>query len=374
MDAFVGSIGYFNAIIVFCLLVFVHELGHYLVARWAGVRIETFSIGFGREIWGYTDKLGTRWKFSLVPLGGYVKMFGEGDTLIETSDSDAEPTERELTEAERQVSFAHKSLGRRTAVVAAGPIANFLFAIAILAGLYMVHGKPVPADFQAQGIGTVRADSAADAAGFQPGDRILAVDGQPIVTFNDLRAAVGGSEGERLSFTIARENERLTLNAAPRPQDPDAAAGETGYLLGVTGPVTRFEKQGPVDAVWTGVEETWRLTALTFSSIGEIIVGQRSVDDMGGPVKIVQLSNDVAQLGILSLVSFMAVLSINLGLLNLFPIPMLDGGHLAFYAIEAVRGKPVGERAQEYAFRIGLALLLGLMILITINDVLSLPF
>lgn len=373
MDAFVGSVGYFNAIIVFCLLVFVHELGHYLVARWAGVRVETFSIGFGREIWGFTDKAGTRWKLSLVPLGGYVKMFGEADTLVEQGADEGEERERPLTDEERAVSFAHKPLGKRAAVVAAGPIANFLFAIVILAGLYMVHGKPVPADFQAQGIGTVQEGSAADAAGFEAGDRILAVDGQPIETFDDLRRAVGTSEGERLSFTVAREGERLTLNAAPRPQDPEAAAGETAYLLGVTGPVTRFEKQGPIGALSTGVTETWRLTALTFSAIGEIIWGARSVDDMGGPVKIVQLSNDVAQLGLLSLISFMAVLSINLGLLNLFPIPMLDGGHLAFYAIEAVRGRPVGERVQEVALRIGLALLLALMIFITINDVLSLP-
>jgi regulator of sigma E protease len=243
----------------------------------------------------------------------------------------------------------------------------------VLAGLYMAHGLPVQADFQAQGIGSVRDGSAAAEAGFQAGDRILAVDGQPIENFDQLRQSVAASGGERLSFTVERDGERLTLNAAPRPQDPEAAVGETGYLLGVTGPVTRFEKLGPLDAVGAGISETARLTALTFSAIGEIIVGQRSVDDMGGPVKIVQFSNDVAQLGVLSLISFMAVLSINLGLLNLFPVPMLDGGHLAFYAIEAVRGRPVGERAQEYAFRIGLALLLALMIFITINDVLSLP-
>ncbi|MBP5855461.1 RIP metalloprotease RseP [Marivibrio halodurans] len=373
MDSFVGSVGYFNAIIVFCLLVFVHELGHYLVARWAGVRVETFSIGFGREIWGRTDKAGTRWKVSLIPLGGYVKMFGEGETLIERGESDGEERERPLTEAERAVSFAHKPLGKRAAVVAAGPVANFLFAIVILAGLYMVHGKPVPTDFQEQGVGSVREGSAADRAGFQPGDRILSVDGRPIETFEDLRQAVAESGGERLSFTIAREGERLTLNAAPEVRDSEAEEGGTGYLLGVTGPVARFERQGPFGALASGASETWRLTALTLSAIGEIFYGDRSVDDMGGPVKIVQLSNDVAQLGLLSLISFMAVLSINLGLLNLFPIPMLDGGHLAFYAVEAVRGRPIGERTQEVAFRIGLALLLALMIFITINDVLSLP-
>eukprot|EP00752_Nemacystus_decipiens_P000775 g775.t1 len=365
MDAFFGSIGYFNAVIVFCLLVFVHELGHYLVARWAGVRVDVFSIGFGREIWGFTDKAGTRWKLSLVPLGGYVKMFGEGDTILEGE------SERPLTPDERSVSFAHKPLGKRTAVVAAGPAANFLFAIVVLAGLYMVHGKPVPGDFEAQGVGAVREGSAAEAAGFEPGDRILAVDGQPIGSFDDLRAAVAESGGERLTFTVERAGERLTLNAAPEAQE--GTSGEAArYVLGVTAPMTRFEKQGPLAAAWGGVEETWRLTVLTLSAVGEIIFGQRSIDDMGGPVKIVQLSNDVAQIGVVSLISFMAVLSINLGLLNLFPIPMLDGGHLAFYAVEAVRGKPVGERTQEYAFRIGLALLLGLMILITINDVMGL--
>ncbi|MEQ8604032.1 MAG: RIP metalloprotease RseP [Marivibrio sp.] len=364
MDAFFGSIGYLNAVIVFCVLVFVHELGHYLVARWAGVRVEVFSIGFGREIFGWTDKAGTRWKVSLVPLGGYVKMFGEGEAI-----ADADGVERPLTSEERAVSFAHKPLGKRAAVVVAGPMANFLFAIAVLAALYMAHGKPTPADFQAQGVGAVQEGSAAAAAGLQAGDRILTADGRAIETFDDLRAAVAASEGEPMNLTLLREGERLTLTATPRPRDPDAE--ETSYLLGVTAPVTSFERQGPATALWGGVTETWRLTVMTLEAVGEIIFGQRSVDDMGGPVKIVQMSNDVAQLGVLSLITFTALLSINLGLLNLFPIPMLDGGHLAFYAIEAVRGKPVGEQAQEWAFRIGLALLLMLMIFITVNDVLS---
>ena len=365
MDALVGSIGYLNAVIVFCVLVVVHELGHYLVARWAGVRVEVFSIGFGKEIWGRTDRAGTRWKVSLVPLGGYVKMFGEA----QIADVDGEP--REPTAAERAVSFSHKSLGRRAAIVAAGPIANFLFAIAVLAALYMAYGKPVPSDFGAEGIGSVQEGSAADAAGFEAGDRIVAVDGEAIETFGDLKTVVSESGGEPLTFTVVREGRERTLTATPRSQE--TATGDTRYLLGVTGPAPRFETQDPLTALWTGTAETYRLTALTLTAVGEIVFGERSVDQMGGPVKIVSLSNEVAQIGFISLVSFTAVLSINLGLLNLFPIPMLDGGHLAFFAVEAVRGKPVDERAQEYAFRIGLALLLALMILITVNDILSLP-
>lgn len=365
MDGFLGSIGGFNAILVFCVLVFVHEMGHYLVARRCGVRVETFSIGFWKEIYGWTDRHGTRWKIGLIPLGGYVKMFGEHS--VEEGVNDGKP--REMTAAEKAVSFSHKSLGQRTAIVAAGPAANFLFAIAVLAVLFATIGRPQTKDFAEYGIGSVRADSAAERAGLLPGDRILSVDGKTILEFEDLRQAVLSSDGREMFIKIDRDGEEIDIQARP-----DAAEGQDGepiYLLGVTMPLPEFVSENPLSAVVSGVTETWRITTMTLTAVGEIIVGSRSVDEMGGPVKIVQMSGEVAQLGWVSLIGFTAVLSVNLGLLNLFPIPMLDGGHLLFYAFEAVLKRPLKERTQEYAMRIGLALLLTLMVFITVNDIIG---
>lgn len=365
MDGFFGSIGYLNAVVVFCILVFVHELGHYLVARWCGVRVEVFSIGFWKEIYGWTDRHGTRWKIGLIPLGGYVKMFGEHSIDV---GEDGQP-DRVMSSEERLVSFSHKTLGQRAAIVAAGPAANFLFAVLILAVLFAGIGRPQQKDFMEYGIGEVREGSAAEAAGLQPRDRIFAIDGQTIEGFEGLRRAVLNSDGRELLVSVQRGGE--TLDIAVTPQRAESATGEPIYLLGVTHPLPEYVTEAPHRAVLSGVTETARLTWMTLAAVGEIIGGQRSVDEMGGPVKIVQMSKEVGEVGWVSVVTFMAILSINLGLLNLFPIPMLDGGHLLFYAIEAVRGRPLGERAQEYLMRVGLALLLMLMVFITVNDVIG---
>ncbi len=365
MDGFFGSIGYFNAVIIFCALVFIHELGHYMVARWCGVRIEVFSIGFWKEIYGWTDKHGTRWKIGLIPLGGYVKMFGEHS--IETA-PDGTP-DRVMSSEERAVSFSHKTLGQRAAIVAAGPAANFLFAAVVLALLFGGIGRPQDRPFAEYGIGEVREGSAAHAAGLKASDRILSVDGTALSNFEDLRQAVLGSDGRELLLAIDRAGARLDIAVAP--DRAENAAGEPIYLLGVTRPLPEYVREAPHTALISGVVETGRMTWMTLSAVGEIISGSRSVDEMGGPVKIVQMSKEVGQIGWVSVITFMAILSINLGLLNLFPIPMLDGGHLLFYGIEAVRGRPLGERAQEYLMRFGLALLLMLMVFITVNDVLG---
>lgn len=370
MDQLVGEIGYLNFIWVLCLLVFVHELGHYAVARWCGVRVETFSVGFGKELCGWTDRHGTRWKISMLPLGGYVKMFGE-----HSMPSDLEGSPVEMTAAEKAVSFSHKSLGRRAAVVAAGPFANFLFAIVVMAGLFMFVGQPTHGDFMTGGIGGVVEGSAADEAGFQAGDRILSIDNAAVNSFEDLQKAVIGSGGKALRFEIERDGAVSFLTAAPREVTVPGEGGQDvpTYRLGVRGPAPIYVKSGPSEAVMKAGGETWRMITLTLESVGEMIVGQRGTEELGGPVRIVQLSNDFAQLGVLSLLQFAVLLSVNLGLINLFPVPMLDGGHLLFYAIEAVRGKALGERAQEYGLRIGLALIVGLMVFVTVNDFIHLP-
>lgn len=360
MDSLLGGISWFTAIPVFCILVYIHELGHYLVAKWCGVRIEVFSIGFGKEIFGWTDKSGTRWKFSMIPLGGYVRMFGEHS--MEDVQGD---TGRAVTPDDEKVSFDHKNLAQRAAIVFAGPAMNFLFAIAILALLFGMAGIRESRDFATYGVGAIVPGSAAEEAGLAEGDRILSIDGRNLADWNTLVQTVRESEGRELILKVDRDGLVSTKRLIPQYN-----AEADVYQIGIHAPfqVVTF---GPAESVARATEKTWEYSALTLSAIGEIIGGSRSLDDMGGPIKIVEMSNQVAQRGLLDLIVFMAVLSINLGLLNLLPIPMLDGGHLLFYAIEAVTGRPLNERAQEYLLRGGLALLLFVMIVVSGNDILQ---
>jgi len=346
---------------VLTALVFVHEMGHYLVARWNGVRVEVFSIGFGPELFGWNDKAGTRWKFSLIPLGGYVKMFGDANAASLPAEG-----QDELSEAERAVAFPHKRLGQRAAIVSAGPIANFVFAIVLLAGLFAVIGQP----FTPAVVGEIRPDSAAEAAGFLPGDRIVAVNGQGVARFEELQRIVALRPGESMDIRVVRDGREVVLNATPTPHEQTNSLGETQVigLLGIQGSGREFARHDPATALWQGTRETWSIVHQTFTALGQIIRGDRGADELGGPIRIAQISGHVAEIGIPELIYFAAVLSINLGLINLFPVPMLDGGHLLFYAVEAVRGRPLGERAQEYGFRIGLALVLTLVIFVTWND------
>lgn len=353
-------------LVVLTVLVFVHELGHYWVARRCGVRVEVFSIGFGPEILGWTDKADTRWKISAIPLGGYVKMFGEG----EISDDDAVP--RTLTPEEREVSFRYKSLGRRAAIVFAGPAANFIFAIIVLAVLFATLGQPfTPAE-----IGTVMEGSAAEKAGMKPGDTIVRIDSKEIERFEEVQQLIRMNPEKTVEIIVNRDGSDVALEVTPTLKEMKDRIGNTVRigLLGVTREGVAFRQHGPALAVWQAMKETWELSVGTLQAVGQIITGTRSSDELGGPIKIAQMSGEVWKLGAVSLISFMALLSINLGLINLFPIPMLDGGHLLFFACEAIRGRPLGERVQEYGFRIGVVLVFSLMLFVIINDITGLSF
>lgn len=349
-------------LVVLTILVFVHEYGHYWVARRCGVRVEVFSIGFGPELFGRTDRAGTRWKFSLIPLGGYVKMFGDADAA--STPDESVPA---MTDAEREVSFHHKPLRQRAAIVAAGPIANFLFAMLVMAGLFWTSGHPMPPPT----IEDVMPGSAAERAGLEPGDTIVAIDGQRIFRFVELQIAVAGGEGAPLELEVARGDRTVTTEVTPAVTSRTGDDGEQveSYLIGVT---VRSGDYGLAESLWLGVSETVNLGVATIVAVGEMIVGDRGTEELGGPIRIAEMSGVVFDIGIVMIAWFMAVLSLNLGLINLFPIPMLDGGHLVFYAIEAVRGRPLGERAQEYGFRLGLALVLSLMVFATWNDLVHL--
>jgi regulator of sigma E protease len=344
-------------LLVLTVLVFFHELGHFWVARRNGVRVETFSIGFGQELFGFNDRHGTRWKFSLLPLGGYVKMFGEGDSALT-----ADGKERILTPEERAVSFSHKSVGQRAAIVVAGPVANFLLAIVLLAGLFIAYGEPSSESV----VGEVVPDRPAAAAGVMVGDRITQINGQAVTSFDDVTTIVMGAQDGPMKIVVERDGQSLEITALPAARaSEDAKKGRLGIRNAMVA-------TNPLTAVWKAVQETWRMTGAILTAVGEIISGERSAKELGGVLSIAKLSGDIASIGISQLINFAALLSINLGLLNLFPIPMLDGGHLAFYAVEAVRGRPLGARAQEWGFRVGLALVLTLMLFATWNDLVNL--
>lgn len=362
MDFITGAWTYLVPfLIVLTALVFVHELGHYWVARRNGVRVEVFSIGFGPELFGWTDRAGTRWKVSAVPLGGYVKFFGDADAA---SAPGAELPAMSLEE--RAVSFHHKRLLQRVAIVAAGPAANFLFAIVIFAGLFMMVGQP----FTPPEIGAVMADSAAERAGLKAGDRITRINGQAIERFEDIQRIVQLNLDRPLDLVVRRDGQDVPLSAVPAVIEETDRLGNKVRLarLGVRGGGVEFVKRGPGEALWRATTETYNQTVGTLQALGQMIVGRRGSDELGGPIRIAQMSGEIAQGGASNLLVFMAILSINLGLINLFPVPMLDGGHLLFYLFEGLRGRPLGARAQEYGFRLGMVLVFSLMVFATWND------
>ena len=351
---------------VLTIVVFFHELGHFLIARWCGVRVVTFSVGFGPELLGFNDRHGTRWKLAAIPLGGYVKFFGD-ENAASVPDSE---TISHMDEAERRESFFFKPVRQRAAIVAAGPIANFLLAIVIFAAVFTFYGKQAaPARVE-----TVQPNSAAQAAGFQPADLIVSINGRKIETFTDMQRLVSASAGQPLEIEIDRGGVRTTARATPTLTEIKDNFGNVHRIgvLGITGARGEPVKVDPLTAVKLGVEETWFVVERTLSYIGGVVVGKESADQLGGPIRIAQVSGQVATAGFVALIHLAAVLSISIGLLNLFPIPLLDGGHLLFYAIEAIRGRPLSDRAQEYGFRIGLAIVLLLMIFATFNDILHL--
>ncbi len=438
-------------LLVLSILVFVHEWGHYIVARLCGVRVESFSIGFGKELFGRYDKHGTRWKFSLIPLGGYVKMFGDTDPASagHTETVGEGLKARPLSPDERKVAFFAKPVWQRALIVFAGPAINFIFAIILLAGLYMFYGQPVTPPTAA----AIIKDSAADKAGFEPHDRVIAIDGVPVKRFEDIRQTVMVALDTPMTFTIQRGDKEIELEATPKRETFsdrfgfEHARGVLGLLGAVNGfglknviaidgakitnedqavagfkksydrnmevtfkgiegekdstlivrPFKRLNekldtpeegkdkmiiisekvgddivKHGVGSALVEAVRETKEVTVGTLTALGQIVTGTRSAKELGGLIRIGAMAGDMAQAGIIAVITFTALLSINLGLINLFPIPVLDGGHLVFYALEALKGSPVPERAQEYAFRLGFTILIGIMVFANLSDILQL--
>lgn len=372
MDQLTAFFGFLSGyilpyVVVLSLLVFVHEMGHYLAGRWSGIRVLAFSIGFGPEIVGYTDTHGTRWKLSAIPLGGYVRFYGDADAAS-LADGDELA---EMSLAERAQTLAGAKLWKRAVTVAAGPIANFLAAIAIFAVLFATHGKPVADPVVAE----VKAGSAAFEAGVQPGDVLVALDGDRIETFDEVVRYISMRPEMPVVVTVRRNEGEVDLNMVPRRTvttdrfGNEMEVGQIGIVTNQQSGNFRIVELTPLQAVGEGVLQTWHIVIGTFDYLSNLFAGRMNADQLGGPVRVVQASGQMATLGIVALFNLAAVLSVSLGLLNLMPVPVLDGGHLVLYALEAIRGKPVGQNAQEIAFRVGLAMILSLMVFATWNDI-----
>jgi regulator of sigma E protease len=355
---------------VLTIVVFFHELGHFLMARLCGIKVLVFSIGFGPEIVGFNDRYGTRWKISAVPLGGYVKFFGDDNAASMPGQAAA----ASMSDADRKDSFMFQPVRSRAAVVAAGPVANFVLAIAIFAAIFMTVGKQTTS----ARVDTVQPASAAEAAGFKPGDLVTAINGEKIDSFSDMQRIVSISAGETLSIDVDRGGAPINLKATPQLKELKDNFGNVHRLgvLGISRSMSpgdiKTEKAGPLRAIVMGAQETWFVVDRTLAYIGGVFVGREAADQLGGPIRIAQVSGQVATAGFTALIHLTAILSVSIGLLNLFPIPLLDGGHLLFYTIETIRGRPLSERAQEVGFRIGLAVVVMLMIFATFNDILRL--
>ena len=333
------------------VVVFVHEMGHFLMARYFGAKVDVFSVGFGKEIVGFTDKRGTRWKLSWLPIGGYVKFAGDADAAS-TPDRNA----FQASATERSEMMAFKPVGQRAAVAAAGPIANFILAIILFTGILMYTGHTTIAPV----IGQVNKASPAETAGIRSGDTVTRIDGRAINSFDQLPEIIGMSAGRTLSIELTRAGQPVTVQVTPQVVRQKNFLGDEmeTAVIGV--------RQSP-DAPAQPTERVAR--ELSLQGIGQLIVGRASLDQLQGPVGIAQITKKVADFGILPLLNLVAVLSVSIGLINLFPIPLLDGGHLLYYACEAVLGRPLGGRVQDAGFRLGLVFVLGLMLLATWNDI-----
>jgi regulator of sigma E protease len=351
---------------VLTVVIFVHELGHFLVARWCGVRVKTFSIGFGREIFGFDDRYNTRWRLAWIPLGGYVK-FLDDENSASVPSRDAL---QQMSAADREGAFQTKPLTSRAAIVAAGPIANFLLAILVFALTFTFVGVNVTAPR----VDELVADGAAARAGFKTGDVIVGIDGQKVEAFADMQRIVSASADRELNFEVERGGVLLNLKAIPERREISdrfgnkLKVGVIGIKRNATQQEWQFKQYGPVEALGLAVKESYYIVSRTLGYLYDVVTRRESGDQLGGPLRIADISGQVASLGFLALINLTAVLSVSIGLINLFPIPLLDGGHLMFYAVEAVRGRPLSERAQEVGFRIGLAFVLLLLVYTTYQD------
>ena len=356
---------------VLTIVVFIHELGHFLVARWCGVAVKVFSIGFGPEIFGFYDRKGTRWRLSWIPLGGYVKFIDD-----ENAASAGQKSLDDLPEEDRKRSFQGKSLGQRAAIVVAGPVANFVLAIVIFTAIFSVFGERITA----ASVDAVTPGSAAERAGFEPGDRVLSIDGSGINNFSDMQRIVATSPDQELHFVVERGGANVDLTAIPERKEITDRFGNTMRigLLGIQRSASpedwTLERHDPATAFIMAVKECYFVVSRSLGYLYDVVTGREKADQLGGPIRIAQVSGQVATAGFVALLNLAAIISVSIGLINLFPIPMLDGGHLLFYGIEAVRGRPLSESTQEIGFRIGLAFVLMLMIFATWNDLIHLKF
>jgi regulator of sigma E protease len=341
-------------IVVLGILVSVHEFGHYAAARLCGFTVEAFSIGFGRPIVSWVDRHGTSWQIGWLPLGGFVRLHG-----FERPESMTPEARAALRPGQ---GFHDRSLGARAIVTAAGPIANFLLTLVLFTAMFIAMGRPVPTAV----LGSVEPNQAGARSGLHSGDRVLSIDGAKVDTFSDLQRIVLAHPGAPMQVDISRNGAELTL-----PVTPDAVAAPAGGRigrLGVSSGPTEYRPVGLTGAIAAGADQTWYVVVQTARGLWQVITGQRGASELGGTLRIAQLSGEVAKLGIGTFVNFIAVLSVNLGLLNLLPIPLLDGGHLLFYALEAIRGRPLPARAQEYGFRLGFGVILTLVAFSVVND------
>ncbi len=357
---------------VLTVVVFIHELGHFLVARWCGVAVKVFSIGFGPEIFGFYDRHGTRWRVSWIPLGGYVK-FIDDENVASASGRKAFEA---LPEEERKRSFQGKTLAQRAAIVAAGPIANFVLAIVIFTAIFSVFGERITA----AKVDAVNPGSAAERAGFKAGDRVLSIDGSEINNFAAMQRIVAMSPEQSMHFVVDRGGANVDITATPERKEITDRFGNTMRigLLGIQRSASpddwTLERHNPATALVMAVKECYFVVSRSLGYLYDVVIGRESADQLGGPIRIAQVSGQVATAGFVALLNLAAIISVSIGLINLFPIPMLDGGHLLFYGIEAVRGRPLSESTQEMSFRIGLAFVLMLMIFATWNDLIHLKF
>ena len=357
----------FPFLVLLTVVVFVHEYGHYYFAKRYGVGVTDFSIGFGKEMFGWNDKSGTRWKFCVIPLGGYVKFFGDRNVY---SQADNDKIIKEYSKEDQDKLFVLKPLYQRALIVFGGPLANFLLAILIFFSVYTFAGK----DFTPAVINEVQKDSPAMVAGLKNNDIVVSIDGNEVKSIMEVSKYIMMSTDEFINFTVNRYDQDLTFRVKPNIVEGEDNLGNkiskrmVGIKLGAYNNEVNHVKLGPAKALFYAVNEVYYVSTSSLKYIGSMIVGKGDTSQLGGPIRIAKISGQVAEFGILPFISLMAYISISLGLINLFPIPMLDGGHLMFYSIEKVLGRPLSQKTQEGFFRIGLFLLLSLMFFTTFND------
>lgn len=356
-------------IVVLSVVVVIHELGHFWMGRLFGTKIDSFSVGFGPEIFSRVDKQGTRWRVAWLPLGGYVKFYGDMGPASEPDPEILEGLRKDGVDHSEVFHF--KPLYQRTLIILAGPLANFVLAIAIFAGALMIVGEPnVPPV-----VTSVSEGMPAESAGFEPGDLIVEMNGRHITNFTEVLPVIAMSTGASLTFVVQRDGEEVTLNVTPQEEAREDRFGNV-HQLGVIGLTFTEEREwvryGPLVATAKGTRQTYDIVTQTFVYLGRVISGRQSADQLGGPLRIAQTSGQIASISPFALIQLIAILSVSIGLVNLFPIPILDGGHLVFYGYEALAGKPLGEGAQEVGFRVGLVVVLSLMIFATWNDLVHL--